>query len=94
MKERLHRKQLKELAALDGDRMLHGDELNTEVIKFYKSLMGTALPSVTTVNTIVMRKGPHLTHKQQLNLCRPITDQEIYNALNSIGDDKARSGWI
>lgn len=36
-----------------------------------------------------MKTGPVLTHPQILQLCTEVTKEEIYTALQSIGDDKA-----
>ena len=36
-----------------------------------------------------MKRGPTLTKQQRLQLCTAVTEQEIYDGLKSIGNDKA-----
>ncbi|XP_015081362.1 uncharacterized protein LOC107024978 [Solanum pennellii] len=41
------------------------------------------------ISTQVMKRGPTLTKQQRLQLCAAVTEQEIYDGLQSIGNDKA-----
>ncbi|XP_019252707.1 PREDICTED: uncharacterized protein LOC109231502 [Nicotiana attenuata] len=52
------------------------------------SLTG-ATPSLPAVNRLDMRNGPCLSHAQQTELCANVTESEIYDRLNAIGDCKA-----
>lgn len=90
MKERCHRKQIKELKSLQGGQLLSDpNELKEEIVSFYKGLMGTSNSTLKAVNKITMSKGPKLNHEQQILLCAPVTDQEIAEGLEAIGNDKS-----
>nr|XP_016512294.1 PREDICTED: uncharacterized protein LOC107829334 [Nicotiana tabacum] len=65
------------------------EAIKEEFVSFYKYLMETAASKLPAVNILVMRNFPCLSHTQQLELCAPITEEEIYEGLSSIGDDKA-----
>ena len=56
---------------------------------FYKGLMGTSASKLPAINVQVMKRGPTLTKQQRIQLCTAVTDQEIYEGLQSIGNDKA-----
>ncbi|XP_060211885.1 uncharacterized protein LOC132639460 [Lycium barbarum] len=51
--------------------------------------MGSAADSLPAVNKLIMRNGPSLNHQQKQLLCSPVTEEEIYTSLASIGDEKA-----
>ena len=51
--------------------------------------MGTSAGKLPAINAQVMKRGPTLTKQQRLQLCAAVTEQEIYDGLNSIGNDKA-----
>lgn len=85
MKERSHKKQITELTTQTGLKLTKPEE----IVQFYKSLMGTSVYSTTTVRQTTMRKGPTLTLMQQQYLITEVTDQEIFEALKAICDEKA-----
>lgn len=92
IKERAHRKNISELTALNGTVLKDKMQIQ-EIINFYQALMGTTCTSLSAVNKQVMRLGPVVSHSQQLQLCRELTDQEIYDGLCSIGDDTGVDGY-
>ncbi|XP_070026137.1 uncharacterized protein [Nicotiana sylvestris] len=56
IKERIQRKQIKELKALkDGKMLTNPNDLKQEIVSFYKGLMGSSKQSLRAVNKIVMR---------------------------------------
>lgn len=59
-KERKHKKQIKELMRLDGNKINKHDGIQEEILRFYKGLMGTTAEKLTAVNRVVMKKGPIL----------------------------------
>ncbi|XP_019251156.1 PREDICTED: uncharacterized protein LOC109230079 [Nicotiana attenuata] len=65
------------------------EEIREEIIKFYKSLMGSAAHILPAVNKQTMRKGPVITQQQRIRLCAEVTKKEIYDGLYSIGNDKS-----
>lgn len=54
-----------------------------------KSLMGPTIVQLPVVNKHVMKLRPVLNHMQQISLRVEVTEQEIYEWLCVIGDDKA-----
>ncbi|KAH0686276.1 hypothetical protein KY289_017034 [Solanum tuberosum] len=89
IKERVNRKQILILTSLTGVILSEQKDIKEEILTFYKSLLGSAAQTLPAVNSVIMRKGPVLNHQQGLQLCRPVTDEEIHAALVAIGDDKA-----
>nr|XP_009757838.1 PREDICTED: uncharacterized protein LOC104210596 [Nicotiana sylvestris] len=89
MKERKHIKQIKELIIMDGKKINKPSEVKEEIIRFYKSLMGTSAKRLTVVNRKVTKKGLMVTQEQRLILCKEVTKQEVFEGLKGIGDDKA-----
>lgn len=89
MKERRQRKVITELVYGFGDKITDQQQIQAEIINFYKSLMGSIVSQLPTVNKQVMKNGPVLNHMQQINLCAEVTDQEFYEGLCAIGDNKA-----
>ncbi|XP_070058044.1 uncharacterized protein [Nicotiana tomentosiformis] len=63
--------------------------IKEEIVKFYKSLMGTVAASLPDINKETIENGPKLTHEQQLSLCVEVTEEVIYAVLCAIHEDKA-----
>ncbi|XP_070046398.1 uncharacterized protein [Nicotiana tomentosiformis] len=89
MKERSHKKVITKLTNAFGDRLTDQKQIQQEIIAFYKSLMGSRSDHLPVVNREIMKLGPVLTHSQQVSLCAEVTDQEIFEAMCVIRDDKA-----
>ncbi|KAH0639679.1 hypothetical protein KY285_036265 [Solanum tuberosum] len=89
MKEKQQRKHILNLTSLDGTNLKEAEDIKLEIVKFYKGLMGTAAQSLPAVNVIIMQQGPFLSHEQQYELNKDITDAEILEGLNQIGSDKS-----
>ncbi|KAH0701659.1 hypothetical protein KY285_015937 [Solanum tuberosum] len=51
--------------------------------------MGPSQKNLPAVDRKVMKQGPGLAHHQQLKLCEEVNDQEIWDGLKGITDDKA-----
>ena len=70
--------------------MLYDPQENQdEFVMFYKSLMGTSAGKLPAISAQVMKRELTLTKQQRLQLCAAVTEQEIYDGLKSIGNDKA-----
>ncbi|KAH0682653.1 hypothetical protein KY289_020405 [Solanum tuberosum] len=78
-----------ELISLRGTKLNTPEAIKEEVVHFYKALMGSSTTSLSAVDRNTMKKGPTITYEQGIDLCRDVMDEEIWNALTSIGDDKA-----
>nr|XP_016462019.1 PREDICTED: uncharacterized protein LOC107785271 [Nicotiana tabacum] len=89
MKERSQRKKILEIYTNDGMKLATPTSIKEEIVKFYKSLMGTVVASFPSINKETMKNGPKLTHEQHLSLCVEVTEEEIYAALCAIHEDKA-----
>ncbi|XP_069143463.1 uncharacterized protein [Solanum lycopersicum] len=89
IKERTQKKQVRSTMTLSGQMIYDPQEIQEEFVIFYKSLMGTSAGKLPAVNVKVMKRGPALTQQQRIQLCREVTEQEIFEGLKSIGDDKA-----
>nr|XP_009614125.1 uncharacterized protein LOC104107108 [Nicotiana tomentosiformis] len=89
IKERTQRKQITELTSLSNKKLSEPKEIKEEIVIFYKGLMGSAAHTLPAVNKITMRKGPTISHQQRIRLCANVTEQEIYEGLSSIGNDKS-----
>ncbi|XP_049406058.1 uncharacterized protein LOC125869643 [Solanum stenotomum] len=89
MKEKQQRKHILNLTSQDGANLKEAEDIKLEIVKFYKGLMGTAAQSLPAVNVIIMQQGPFLSHEQQYELNKDITDAEILEGLNQIGSDKS-----
>lgn len=89
MKEKQTQKQILEINSLTCAKLQEPKAIKAEFVDFYKSLMGTAASSLLDVSRLVMRNGPCLSHVQQKDLCANVTEAEIYEGLNAIGDCKA-----
>lgn len=68
---------------------MYNSEPDQGVKGFYMRLMDNAAPSLPMANSNVIKRGPVLSHEQQLQLCRAFTAQEIKEALFSIASHKA-----
>lgn len=89
LKERNQRKQIKELTSLDGQQLNDADMIKHEIMEFYKSLMGTAALNLLAINREIIKQGLMLSQQQRSQLIAEISDQEIFEGLQSIGDDKS-----
>lgn len=50
--------------------------------------MGTSAQALPPVDKLIMRNDPKLNQLQITMLCNPVTEEEITEAVASIGDDK------
>lgn len=89
MKDRTQKKQIIEITNLLGDKLTEPDAIKREIVDFYKSLIGSAAASLSSINRMYMKNSPTLSHQQRFDLCAEVTTQEIVESLKAIGDDKA-----
>ncbi|KAH0642122.1 hypothetical protein KY285_032987 [Solanum tuberosum] len=87
IKERTNKKLMLELTSLSGTKLNTPEAIKGEVVQFYKALMGSSTMLLPAVDKNTMKKGPTITYEQGVELCRDVIDEEIWNALASIGDD-------
>ncbi|XP_070003116.1 uncharacterized protein [Nicotiana sylvestris] len=72
-----------------GQLLLNANDVEAEILKFYKQLLGTATTQIPAVNTEVMHQGYNLSRQQQMKLIRAVNKDEIKQALQGIDDNKA-----
>ncbi|XP_060217285.1 uncharacterized protein LOC132644699 [Lycium barbarum] len=72
-----------------GRNLVKHEEIENEILKFYKGLLGSQLDRLPAIDARVMRKGPKLTLTQQRELCALVTQEEIKRALFDIDENKA-----
>ncbi|XP_019108013.1 uncharacterized protein LOC109136392 [Beta vulgaris subsp. vulgaris] len=65
------------------------EEIQEEIVGFYRSLLRTAAPTIQAVDLQTVRVGSSLSLEARSRLMVPITKQEIDAALNNIKDSKA-----
>ena len=80
---------MRNIMSLKGKMLYDPHEIQDEFVLFYKSLMGTSEGKLPAINAQVMKRGPTLIKQQRLQLCAAVTEQEIYDGLQPIGNDKA-----
>src|SRR4051812_17405741 len=83
MKARHQLKNIKNIQKSDGSFIHNQQELEKEVIDFYKRLMGTAATDLEGIDTGAMRDGAQLNSAQRDMLIMPVTKTEILKALKS-----------
>lgn len=76
---------------MNGVRLIQQQPIRDKIQEFYKSLMRSAADSLPAVNKEIMRRGPVISQQQALTLCQPVSEEEIYEGLKRIKDDKAPS---
>jgi hypothetical protein len=73
----------------DGTLLTTHEDIEMEVLHLYGNLMGRAETSLMGIDITAMRAGPQVPIDQRNLLIAPIQENEIYQALRSIGDLKA-----
>nr|XP_019069479.1 uncharacterized protein LOC109120276 [Solanum lycopersicum] len=81
--------KLEKWSMVEESALRQKSDIHEKFVSFYKSLMGTSTDNLPGINAQVMKRGPTLTKLQRIHLCAEVTEQEIYEGLKSIGNDKA-----
>ena len=82
-------KSIDKLELDDGSVVQDQDEIEAEVLRFYKSLMGDKTKTIQAIDIVAMRAGTQVKPEQADMLTSQVIDQEIVKSLNSIGDLKS-----
>ncbi|KAL6514498.1 hypothetical protein OROGR_020077 [Orobanche gracilis] len=72
-----------------GTKLIKEEDIELEVLIFYKKLLGSPAETTKAVDINICRSGPILSSQHRTSLVRNITRQEIKTALQAVGDDKA-----
>lgn len=66
-----------------GNLITNMDEVQNEFLNYYNDLLGNT-QEVTTIDPSVIQNGPVLNDEQCQLLCKPVSDQEVHDAIFSI----------
>ncbi|XP_058725687.1 uncharacterized protein LOC131596982 [Vicia villosa] len=89
IRSRAKQKMITKLVKDNGEICVNKEDMETEVLEFYTSLMGTAAANLEGVDIGAMRRGKQLNREKRAMLSSPVQVSEIEAALKSIGDLKA-----
>nr|XP_009623102.1 uncharacterized protein LOC104114380 [Nicotiana tomentosiformis] len=81
MKIRYSQNKIKSLIRNNGEVVQTKQEIEEEVLGFYKQLLGSATERLTAINPVVMRDGLLVNRKQQLQLAWPMVGDKITDAV-------------
>lgn len=84
VKERSKRKEISEIITEDSRRLTDSEAIREEFVKYYKSLMGSTTKSLHAISKVIMKRGPILNQQQRVDMCAPITEMEIVQALRTL----------
>lgn len=80
---------LYKLTDQNGKALTDFKDVEKDILKFYGVLVVTSTQSLLHVDITTLRSGAQLQGEHKEKLAKPIIEQEIWNALKNIGDDKA-----
>lgn len=89
MKQRHARNTMVTMMNEAGDFLTEPDQIQHEVLSFYKNLLGSKTQGLQEINQSYIRQGPLLSSVSQQGLVKPVTPADIDAALKSIDDSKA-----
>ncbi|XP_058747074.1 uncharacterized protein LOC131620067 [Vicia villosa] len=75
----------------NGTRLTEFKDIEKEIFQFYGKLVGTSTSKVIHVDIEAIKRGPLLSTEKVNSLILPVTEAEIWQVLNGIGDCKAPS---
>nr|XP_016500683.1 PREDICTED: uncharacterized protein LOC107819114 [Nicotiana tabacum] len=89
IKNKRAQNHIKSLASATGEIIQSEKGIEEEILGFYKNLLGAANPTLPAIQLDFIRRGSIISRAQQLQLIRPFTRKEVWQALQGIGDNKA-----
>ncbi|XP_075080184.1 uncharacterized protein LOC142165723 [Nicotiana tabacum] len=63
VKERNQKKHIREITSLNGVKLIEPKDIQDEIVKFYKSLMGSIFQRLPAINRLNMKRGPTLSQQ-------------------------------
>lgn len=88
-KNRNSQNKIQNLIRSNGTVTQTKQEVEDEIMGFYKQLLGSAAGKLPTINLAIMREGPLINRQQQRQLIAYVSKEEIHRALMGISDNKA-----
>ncbi|XP_019267108.1 PREDICTED: uncharacterized protein LOC109244466 [Nicotiana attenuata] len=61
-----------------GTQLVMEDDIEAEILGYYKKLLGSRADNIPAINPNVMKLGAVLNRDQQLQLIKPVTKEEKY----------------
>ncbi|XP_058764760.1 uncharacterized protein LOC131638231 [Vicia villosa] len=89
LKEKNRQTSLHKLEDNNGRILTKFKDMENKIINFYGELIGTASPTLLHVDIEALRRGRQLPMEKHNCLIKPVTETKIWQALQSIGDNKA-----
>lgn len=89
LKAKQNKNTIKFLQKDDGDLITDQHSIETEIMHFYKGLMGDKQNIIKQIDVEAMRGGNQVPFEQQEYLVSKVTSKEIEEALKDIGDCKS-----
>ncbi|XP_058723365.1 uncharacterized protein LOC131595109 [Vicia villosa] len=89
LKEKNRQASLHKLEDKNGRSLTEFTDMENEILNFYGELIGTASPSLPHVDIEALRRGRQLPMEKHNCLINLVSETEIWQALQSIGDNKA-----
>ncbi|XP_058726928.1 uncharacterized protein LOC131598332 [Vicia villosa] len=77
------------LISLNGDILCNKEDIAKEILDFYTNLVGTASMDLKGINIPCVVSGKILSRESGLDLVKPVSKREIWEALDGIGNTKA-----
>ncbi|CAK8540218.1 unnamed protein product [Lathyrus sativus] len=84
LKARQRQDQLDRLEDDNGKILTHQNEIEIEIVNYYKNLVGTSNNNLANIDIEAKRKGPQLNVMQREILIAPITEEEILKSLKGL----------
>ncbi|XP_019239440.1 PREDICTED: uncharacterized protein LOC109219434 [Nicotiana attenuata] len=72
-----------------GVQLVLEDDIEAEILGYYKKLLGSSAESLPAINPNDMKMGPVLSKEHQLLLIKQVSKEEIWEAMKDINDLKA-----
>nr|XP_009630155.1 uncharacterized protein LOC104120139 [Nicotiana tomentosiformis] len=84
------RNSIGRLITSTGQILQNPTEVEEEILSFYRGLLGTAATQLSAVNPQIIQNGHILNRRQQLQLIRPVTKEEVKQATMDIETTRHR----
>lgn len=89
IKERAAKSRITSICNAKGERLHQEKDIAREFVQSFRLLFGVESEGLQDIDQAVLNRGPKLTEMQQQALCRPVTEEEVYDAVFSIDSRKA-----
>ncbi|GAB2232181.1 hypothetical protein Droror1_Dr00011208 [Drosera rotundifolia] len=91
IKARRRKSMISCLVREDDTRAMAIQDISSEIVHYYQSLLGTTSPGVHSIDSMILKKGAMLTDAHKSLLDAQFSSSEVFTALSCIEDDKAPS---